>query len=86
MVAFLDSLPSTFVWTSRLTPYTHNPNQPNQVLGPMTMEHARCLELSATIIFQAGDHETALAEMERALAIYWQVRRPGVGGRVCVYM
>lgn len=52
----------------------------------MTMEHARCLELSATIIFQAGDHETALAEMERALAIYWQVRRPGVGGRVCVYM
>lgn len=39
----------------------------------MTMEHARCLELSASIIFQAGDHDLALAEMEKALAVYWQV-------------
>lgn len=42
----------------------------------MSMETARCWELSATILFQAGDHEVALLQMAKALAIFWQVRKP----------
>lgn len=40
----------------------------------MCMETAKCSELSATILFQAGDQDVALAQMEKALAIFWQVR------------
>jgi hypothetical protein len=37
------------------------------------MESARCWELSATVLFQAGDHEAALQQMGKTLAVYWQV-------------
>jgi hypothetical protein len=38
------------------------------------MEVARCWEMSATILFQAGDHEAALQQMDKTLVVYWQVR------------
>ena len=42
-----------------------------QTLGPVHVEVAHCLELSGTILCQAGD-DTGIGQIEKALAIYWQ--------------
>eukprot|EP00624_Nannochloropsis_granulata_P001258 evm.model.NODE_16066_length_10007_cov_53.000698.3 len=43
-----------------------------QTLGPIHTEVAHCLELSGTILCQAGDPEAGIEQIEKALAIYWQ--------------
>jgi len=43
-----------------------------QTLGPIHTEVAHCLELSGTILCQAGDPEAGIGQIEKALVIYWQ--------------